>query len=214
MTLPRARRGRPPKTSLDELVDKAIEMLSAEPEKPLSLNALAKAVGITPMAIYRYAADRDELLHEVANRLLQDLKPVIPDEPWPEQLRYWAFATRDYFLSNPALFTIIGWQQHIASAWLSQLAILARILQQSGLTGMALADAVQWVSHTVMGSIYMEIASKRSGSKVALSDIHKLPEDDAALVEDLMQHLWRKNARAVFTDCVERILANLEASRT
>lgn len=208
-TAPR-KRGRPPKTSFDDLVNKAMELMAAEPDKPLSLHGLAKAVGITPMAIYRYAEDRDELLQEVANRLLQNLKPVMPDQPWPEQLRYWAFSTRDYFLKNPELFTIMGWQQHIASAWLSQLAILARILQQAGLSEAALANTVQWVSNTVMGAIYMEISSKRSGYKVSKTDIYQLPNDEAELVESLMKHLWNKNSKSVFTDCIERVIANLQ----
>lgn len=190
-----------------------MELMAAQPEEPLSLNGLARAAGITPMAIYRYAADRDELLQAVANRLLQDLKPEIPDRPWPEQLRYWAFATRDYFLRNPALFTILGWQQHIASAWLSQLAILARILQRSGLADADLADSVQWVSNTVMGAIYMEIASKRSGYKVSHVDIEQLPTDDGALVGSLMRHLREKSARSVFSDSLERIVASLEQGR-
>lgn len=212
MSAPRPRRGRPPKTSLEDLVDKAIELMAAEPDKPLSLNALAREAGITPMAIYRYAADRDELLQAVAERLLGDLNPKIPRADWDVQLRAWAFAMRDYFLKNPALFTILGWQQHVARPWLSQLAGLARILQGAGLEGRTLADAVQWVSSTIIAAVYMEIAARRSGSRVSASDLHSLPEEDAALMAEVVQHLERKSARAVFTDCVERILINIKGS--
>lgn len=212
MSVQGARRGRPPKTSLEEIVDKAIELMALEPDKALSLNAIAKALNITPMAIYRYARDRDELLEAVADRMLRDLKFDIPDQPWQAQIRYWAFATRDYFLANPALFTIIGWQQHIASAWLSQIATLARILEQTGLADARLADTVQWASTTVMSAIFMEIASKRSGSRVNMSDVEKLPAADADLVRSLMRHLLKKNSRAVFTECVEKMIVTIEAS--
>jgi len=211
-TTPRPRRGRPPKTSLEDLVDKAIELMAAEPDRPLSLNALARAAGITPMAIYRYAADRDELLQAVAERLLGDLNPKIPDADWETQLSAWAFAMRDYFLKNPALFTILGWQQHVARPWLSQLAGLARILQRAGLKGRALADAVQWVSSTIISAVYMEIAARRSGSRVSASDLRSLPEEDAVLMAEVVQHLKQKSARAVFTDCVERILIIIKGS--
>jgi AcrR family transcriptional regulator len=207
------RRGRPPKTSLEEIVDKAVELMAREPGKDLSLHAIAKAIGITPMAIYRYANDRDELMEAVADRMLRDFKPDIPEQPWQSQIRHWAFATRDYFLANPALFTIIGWQQHIASAWLAQIATLARILAQTGRRDDRLADTVQWVSTTVMSAILMEIASKRSGSRVSMSDVDKLSAEDAELVGSLMRHLLKKNARTVFTECVENMVLTIEVSQ-
>ena len=207
------RRGRPPKTSLQDIVDTAVAQLTAEPDKPLSLHRIARALDITPMAIYHYAADRDELLQAVTNHMLQDLQPEVPDQPWPEQLRYWALSLRDYFLDRPALLNLLGWQQHVASAWLSQLAILARILRRAGLAGAPLADTVQWVSNTVMGAIFMEIAGKQSGFKVSKSDIRKLPQEDAVPVLAMMEHLWQKNARTVFAEGVDRIVLAVSAGQ-
>jgi AcrR family transcriptional regulator len=206
------KRGRPAKISLDDIVAKAIEQLSAEPEKPLSMNALAKALEVTPMALYRYVQDRDHLLQAVANKMLSQLAPTIPNAHWSQQLRVWALAVREYFLANPGLFGLLGWNEHIATAWWGQLATLARILKSAGFANQALADLVQWVGNSIMGSIYLEIAGQQSGFKLNDEDWQSLARDDVQVVEELIEHLNRKNARTVFIDSVERIIANIEAS--
>jgi len=89
VTKPSVKRGRPAKISLDDIVNEAIKQLAQDPGKPLSLNALARALGVTPMALYRYVDDRDALLQEIAGRLLHDLNPQIPEASWHEQLRIW-----------------------------------------------------------------------------------------------------------------------------
>ena len=212
MTARTLKRGRPAKISLEDIVAKAIEQLSAAPHKPLSMNALAKALDVTPMALYRYVQDRDHLLQAVANQMLSHLAPKIPDAHWSQQLRVWSLAVRDYFLANPGLFGLLGWNEHIATAWWGHLATLARILKGAGVRDQALADLVQWVGNSIMGSIYLEIAGQQSGFKLNDEDWQSLAPDDVTIVEELITHLNRKNARTVFTDSVERIIANIEAS--
>jgi AcrR family transcriptional regulator len=212
MTAKTLKRGRPAKISLEDIVAKAIEQLSEAPDKPLSMNALAKALDVTPMALYRYVQDRDHLLQAVANQMLSHLAPEIPDAHGSQQLRAWSLAVRDYFLANPGLFGLLGWNEHIATAWWEQLATLTRILKAAGLTHQSLADSVQWVGNSIMGSIYLEIAGQQSGFRLNDNDWQSLSQDDAIAVEDLITHLNRKNARTVFTDGVERIIANIQAS--
>lgn len=208
------RRGRPAKTSREHIIEKAVELLLTAPTEPLSFHRLAKALDITPMAIYGHIADKDALLQAVATRLLDELQPRIPDATWEEQLRVLAQATRKHFLKYPALFAILGWQAHIASAWLRQISLLARILEQTGLHGRELADAVQWTSNTLVGGIFMEIAGRHSGYQVSPEDIHLLPEDDAERVNEVMMHLLKKSASSVFNDSVDRVIEALSMRAT
>ena len=206
------KRGRPPKISLDDIVNEALSQLAKEPGKPLSLNALARALGVTPMALYRYVDDRDALLQEIAGRLLHDLNPEIPDAPWQEQLRTWAGVMREYFLANPSLFSVLGWQEHIASAWLSQLATLVSILERTGLQGKDLADTVQWVGSTVMSTIFMEISGQKTGYRLNEADLADMQPNEAERLQALISHLRQKSARSVFNESIERILVNIEVS--
>jgi len=212
VTKPSVKRGRPAKISLDDIVNEAIKQLAQDPGKPLSLNALARALGVTPMALYRYVDDRDALLQEIAGRLLHDLNPQIPEASWQEQLRTWAAAMRDYFLANPSLFSILGWQEHIASAWLSQLATLVSILERTGLQGKDLADTVQWVGSTVMSTIFMEISGQKTGYRLNEADLADMQPSEVERLQALISHLRQKSASSVFSESIERILVNIEVS--
>jgi AcrR family transcriptional regulator len=212
VTKPSVKRGRPAKISLDDIVNEAITQLAQDPGKPLSLNALARALGVTPMALYRYVDDRDALLQEIAGRLLHDLNPQIPEASWQEQLRTWAAAMRDYFLANPSLFSILGWQEHIASAWLSQLATLVSILERTGLQGKDLADTVQWVGSTVMSTIFMEISGQKTGYRLNEADLADMQPSEVERLQALISHLRQKSAGSVFSESIERILVNIEVS--
>lgn len=212
VTKPAVKRGRPAKISLDDIVNEAITQLAQDPVKPLSLNALARALGVTPMALYRYVDDRDALLQEIAGRLLHDLNPQIPEASWQEQLRTWAAAMRDYFLANPSLFSVLGWQEHIASAWLSQLATLVSILERTGLQGKDLADTVQWVGSTVMSTIFMEISGQKTGYRLNEADLADMQPSEVERLQALISHLRQKSAFSVFSESIERILVNIEVS--
>ena len=52
------------------------------------MGRLAEALGISPMAVYRHVADRDELIDLVMDRAIGDCFPELqPEWPWQDQLR-------------------------------------------------------------------------------------------------------------------------------
>ncbi len=56
------RRGRPPKVSVDEVVDAAIELADRDGLDALSMRGLAEHVGVGAMSLYTYVASRDDLI--------------------------------------------------------------------------------------------------------------------------------------------------------
>ncbi|MFC6878505.1 MULTISPECIES: TetR/AcrR family transcriptional regulator [Actinomadura] len=58
--------GRPPSQSVEQVVEAAIDLADAEGFAALSMPKLAKRLGLTANAIYRYVRSRDELLVLVA----------------------------------------------------------------------------------------------------------------------------------------------------
>ena len=49
----------------EQIVDAAVALLPDAPDEALTIARLAKAVGLTPMALHRRFKDRDELIDEV-----------------------------------------------------------------------------------------------------------------------------------------------------
>lgn len=65
-------RGRPARISRDMILDAAAALAEANPDELPSLNGIARALKISPMAIYTYFASKDELLQALSDRLLAD----------------------------------------------------------------------------------------------------------------------------------------------
>lgn len=75
-------RGRPranePKLSRDHILDAALELLAEAGLGALTMRALARRLGIDPMAVYHYFADKDALLGAAADRSFAALRPRMP----------------------------------------------------------------------------------------------------------------------------------------
>lgn len=80
---PRKSPGRPPRISLDQVLDAARRVVTEEGVGKLTMRRLATEVGSTPMALYHHVRDKDELLvlllDDYARRNLR--RPELPADP-------------------------------------------------------------------------------------------------------------------------------------
>jgi AcrR family transcriptional regulator len=58
----------------EEILEVALRIVEAEGTDPLSMRHLAQELSVTPMAIYRYVGDKDDLLQRLATRVLGGVK--------------------------------------------------------------------------------------------------------------------------------------------
>ncbi|WP_430333926.1 TetR/AcrR family transcriptional regulator [Rhodococcus sp. ACT016] len=76
------RRGRPPSLSAERIVVAAREHLEAGGLAALSMRALAKDLGTTPMALYRHVGDKEQLLGLVLDEYSTGLGDIeLPEQP-------------------------------------------------------------------------------------------------------------------------------------
>lgn len=85
-------RGRPradqPKLSRDQILDAALALLAESGLGALTMRSLARRLGVDPMAVYHYFADKDELLSAAAERSFASLRPRMPAAgDWSDRLR-------------------------------------------------------------------------------------------------------------------------------
>jgi AcrR family transcriptional regulator len=67
----------------------------------LSLRGVAERLGVTPMALYRHVAGKDDLLDGVADLLYGELDLPEPGDDWWEALARIARSTRAVLLAHP-----------------------------------------------------------------------------------------------------------------
>jgi AcrR family transcriptional regulator len=98
----RGRRGPRPGLSADAIAVAAIRLADAEGLDAVSMARVAAELGVTTMALYRYVANKDELLQLMWNASAlgaEDL--VIEGDGWRTRLRAWAVIQRDMLDRHP-----------------------------------------------------------------------------------------------------------------
>jgi AcrR family transcriptional regulator len=95
--------GRRPLTR-EVVVDLAVATADAGGLEAVSFRRLAADLGVTPMALYRYVAGKDELLGAMLDRIFEEFEfPADPQADWREQLREMGRAFRRLVVAHPAL---------------------------------------------------------------------------------------------------------------
>ena len=92
----RGKRGPRPGLSADSIVDAAVQIADAEGLDAVSMARVAAKLGFTTMSLYRYVANKDELLQLMWNASATGAETlVIEGDGWRSRLRTWAIIQRD-----------------------------------------------------------------------------------------------------------------------
>ncbi len=87
----------------EAVIDTALEMLRADGIAALSIRAVANRLNVSPMALYRHVASKDDLLDEVVDRLFaQRWQPAVPDTDWQAWIVDAADRLRQFLVDQPA----------------------------------------------------------------------------------------------------------------
>lgn len=169
--------GRPPKTSREEIIARAIDILEREPAAGISINRIARELKIAPMAIYNYFVNRDELLQAVTEQMMKGLVIAADaDSSWQTKVATWAHAMHAHFRRYPHLIYLLTWEGHASTAWLRQAGIIIEALAAAGLQGRELARSTLWVWSSIMGAIHSELVERESPRRMDEGDLERMEE--------------------------------------
>src|SRR5262245_56986813 len=88
----------------DAIVQAALHTAANSGAEGLTVRRLGHHLGADPTAIYRHFRDKDEILLEVADRLIRDMADRLPpDLGWRDRLEWIARQTLGIFLAHPAI---------------------------------------------------------------------------------------------------------------
>lgn len=84
-----------PTLNRDGIIAAALDITRSQGLDAVTMRAVAASVGVTPMALYRHVADREELVRLTADRVGSLVRPHSDAEAgWEDQVRAWALAQR------------------------------------------------------------------------------------------------------------------------
>jgi len=103
----RPARGPKPALSLDQIVAAAVDLAAAEGIAAVSMSRVARALGSSPMSLYRYVTAKDELLALMVDAALAATPaPPAAGADWREGLSRWAWTYHDALRRHPWVLRI------------------------------------------------------------------------------------------------------------
>jgi AcrR family transcriptional regulator len=158
-TQPRRAPGRQATLSRDKIIEQALLLLEHLDTDALTMTAIAEGLGTTTMALYKYFANRDALMHALAEHTFSLLATPMPTEgEWQRRLLAWLRALHAHIEKYPTTLKVIGWEGHVSGAWVRFIAPVAQLLSELGLKGERLAFVLAWFTSSAMGFLRAETA--------------------------------------------------------
>ncbi|MER5306256.1 TetR/AcrR family transcriptional regulator C-terminal domain-containing protein [Streptomyces sp. NPDC002773] len=168
---------RPRTLTQDQLAAAALAVIDREGLAALSMRVVAKELGMSPMGLYRYVTDREELEGLVAERVLAtvDATPPGPDAPWRERIEVMAGRLRDGVAAHPAAIPLTLSHRHRASGGLRWSETVLGILTEAGIDGERRVVALRALHGYLTGAIQLQHLGPLAGPGTTV--ITALPED-------------------------------------
>jgi len=151
------RRGPKPSLRREAIVDAAIEIADAEGLAAVSMARVAEQVGASTMALYRYVANKDELLLLMSDAGVDGPPPLPTGGSWREGLTAWARAVRRVWMSRPWLLQIPVTGPPAGPNNMAWLEAGLATLAGTGLSGAERFDAVQVVTTYLRGEAWLNL---------------------------------------------------------
>jgi len=92
--------------SIERICQAALEIIDQGGLRELTMRRLAQDLGTGPASLYHYVTSRDELLVEVADLVLGELKPPDPALTWPDAVEHLAHDLRRVLVGHRGVVLI------------------------------------------------------------------------------------------------------------
>jgi TetR/AcrR family tetracycline transcriptional repressor len=163
----RQRRGRPAKLSRSAIFAAAIALIDRDGPSALTMRALATALGVEAMSLYRHVAGKDALLDGVAEQLMSEIEPRGASADWTVAVHGFASSVRGLARNHPQAFTLVGLRALDSASALQPVEDLLASLRGAGFTRQRAVAAYRVVAAYTRGYVLSEIAGFAFSEDVA-----------------------------------------------
>jgi AcrR family transcriptional regulator len=155
----------------DQVIEAAVSAIHAGRYEEMTIRTLAADLDVAPMSLYRHIRSRDDLLDEVADRLLSlSWRPTMSTRNWQAWTMDAATRLRNLLVSQPAVLHVYLSHPVTSPAALDRMDSIVDVLQRTGFTGVD-ARQLYAVLHTyTIGFSALEASRSKWLSTNELSD--------------------------------------------
>jgi TetR/AcrR family tetracycline transcriptional repressor len=116
-----------------QIVEVAVEIARAGDVDRLTIRALANRLGVSPMALYRHVADKDDLLDDVVDTLLAERwRPRAAEDDWRGWLTEAADTLRRFLVEQPVALHVYLAHPVVSPAALARMEAMLAVLRRAG----------------------------------------------------------------------------------
>lgn len=211
-------RGRPAQLSRERILETTLTLLQSVPLAELTMQRLARELGITPTALYGYFSNQQALFASASERILAgiDLSEAREGEGWREVMSAWTRAVRKQMLRYPHSAELVRLQPQLQTpaSWFELMVLPTRTLRKAGLSDYLLMDSLRCISRVVFGSVVNELTMDPYNLRLEKVDanaaLDHLAPESREQIEYLLPFLGDQDNDALFTFTVERLLDGIE----
>lgn len=161
------------------IVEAALRLSAEGTLEELSMRGLAEAMGVTPMALYRHVADKDDIMLAVTNERLEQQTLPSPETPWPTYLRELALLLRALLRSEPAVLGVFARRPVTVPAARARLDAAVAVLTRGGFEAGDAVRAFAAVHTYTLGFCSLEFA-RAQGAGVHEVELHEVELSERA----------------------------------
>jgi TetR/AcrR family tetracycline transcriptional repressor len=169
--------GRPPLTR-DAVVGRALEIGTVEGLEAVSLRRVAQELGVTPMALYRYVRDKQDLINAMTEVVLEGMDATAgfrPDMGWTEQIRVAIDTYKEQLDARPlALRLSIAYTGDGPPSFWRVLEHLLAILLDAGFARREAIVLIRMISNLLAGYLLLLQQGGPSETTLGRLDSHQL----------------------------------------
>ena len=163
----------------------------------LTLRRVARELGVTPMALYRYVASKDDLLDGVGDEVLGLIELPSAGSSWQEQLRAVACSYRALLTRHPAALELVMTRTLVTPNALRVADGVLGILRRAGFDIEDAAAIYGQVARSLLALVFVETSARRQREGVGAEErardvrlrLEALPVDEFEHVVAAAPHL-------------------------
>jgi AcrR family transcriptional regulator len=188
----------------DAIVEAALTIADDEGLDAVSMRRLALELGATPMALYYYVENKDQLVDLMADQSLQQLADIDQDGPWRAELERYFLGIHQLFIAHPALAEAMTHRPLQGPTAIRVGEQLFRLLDRAGFADTdAVAGFLVLFNYTIGASLYR--LSRSSPVEPRLAGL----TPDAAPVTYRMRELFAEGSSEThFVTALRRLIAD------
>lgn len=159
---------RPRSLTPQDIAGAALTVIDRDGLAALTIRAVATELRMSPMGLYRYITDRDDLERLIVEHVLGAVDITPPDRPtWTQQIETLVRRLRAAVAAHPGIVPLTLTHRHDTTGVLRWSEAILEILTRAGLSGTARVIALRSLLAYIIGAIQLEHLGPLSGPGTA-----------------------------------------------